>query len=126
MMENRTIFFVAAGGLAAFTILNLMRKTDIVTELKPAVPRVDYFQKGQNSSAKKINLSNLTSYIKVPFKKKLWTQSATKADRAKLLTASHSADKSNRNVATEMIAKHALRTGSGHVGPASRIYNYYG
>lgn len=125
-MENRTIFLIAAGGLSTMIILNLMRQTDIVQELKPQVPRVDYFQKGQNSSAKKINLSNLVSYMKPAYEKKKWTQSNTKADRAKLLTASHSKDAAARGIATEYIAKHALRTGSGHVGPAARIYDYYG
>ncbi len=127
-MENRTIFLIAAGGLAAITIANLMRKTDILTEVKPQAPRVDYFQKGQNTTAKKINLDNLLAYNSVPKYKENspWTQSKTKADRAKLLTASHSADKAARGVATEFIAKHNLRTGSGHVGPSARIYDYYG
>ena len=126
-MENNQVFFIIAGGVAVFTILNLMRKTDIVQDLKNQTPRVDYFQKGQNSSAKNINLGNLISYYSPrDGDRQPWTASQTKADRAKILTASHSSNKDARNTSTEYITKHMLRTGTGKTGPAARIYDYYG
>ncbi len=125
-MDN-TVFVIVAGGIGILTIANLFYvRPDVVASLKNNPERVDYFQKAQNSTAKKVNRTALFSYFKPAFEKQNWTQSKTKADRSKILTKSHSADPGERAKAVKYIATHKLRTGSGKTGPTPRIYNYYG
>lgn len=125
-MDN-TVFLLVAGGVGLMTIANLFYvRPDIIATLKNNTERVDYFQKAQNSSAKKVNRTALFSYFKPAFEKQNWTQSKTKAERAMIMTKSHSSDAGEREKAVKYIVQHKLRTGSHKTGPTPRIYNYYG
>ncbi len=126
-MENRTVFLVAAVGLAGFTFANLIFvRPDVVQSLKNNTERVDYFQKGQNSSAKKINRTALHSYFQPIYNKQNWTASETKADKVRIFTAQLKQNSKNRKEASLKITKHNVRAGTGKVGKANRLYEYYG
>jgi len=126
-MQNGEVFLGVAAAIGVFTALNILYvRPSVVGQLKNNTERVDYFQKGQNSTAKKVNRTALFSYFQPAFKKQFWTASHTKADRVKVLTGTNKADPSERKKATRKVVKHMVRTGTGVVGKASRLYEYYG
>ena len=126
-MQNGEVFLGVAVAIGAFTIFNLYYvHPDIVASLNNNTERVDYFQKGQNTSAKKINRTALHSYFQPLFKKQFWTASETKADKVRILQGTTSTDKNTRDKASAKVAKHKVRAGTGVVGRSNRLYEYYG